>query len=70
MSSLSLVPLAVSMVRALLAPRAERGSVTVEQVVVTAGVVVMALLAVAGITKLVLGKIDDMDLNDPPPAPQ
>ncbi|MGH9153800.1 MAG: hypothetical protein ACRD03_15690 [Acidimicrobiales bacterium] len=46
----------------------ERGSVTTEQAIVTAGVVVLALTAVAIVTALVLRKINTIDLDSTPPT--
>lgn len=46
----------------------QRGSVTTEQAIVTAGVVVLALTAVAIVTALVLHKINTIDLDSTPPT--
>ncbi len=46
----------------------ERGSVTTEQAIVTAGEVVLALTAVGIVTALVLRKINTIDLDAPPPT--
>lgn len=45
----------------------QRGSVTTEQAIVTAGVVVLALTAVGIVTALVLRKINTIDLDSTPP---
>jgi len=46
----------------------QRGSVTTEQAIVTAGVVVLALTAVGIVTALVLRKINTIDLDSTPPT--
>ena len=46
----------------------QRGSVTTEQAIVTAGVVVLALTAVGIVTALVLRKINSIDLDSTPPT--
>lgn len=46
----------------------QRGSVTTEQAIVTAGVVVLALTAVGIVTALVLRKINTIDLDATPPT--
>lgn len=46
----------------------QRGSVTTEQAIVTAGVVLLALTAVGIVTALVLRKINTIDLDSTPPT--
>ncbi len=46
----------------------QRGSVTTEQAIVTAGVVVLALTCVAIVTALVLRKLNNIDLDSTPPT--
>lgn len=46
----------------------QRGSVTTEQAIVTAGMVVLALTAVGIVTALVLRKINTIDLDSTPPT--
>lgn len=46
----------------------QRGSVTTEQAIVTAGVVVLALTAVGIVTALVLRKVNTIDLDSTPPT--
>lgn len=46
----------------------ERGSVTTEQAIVTAGIVVLALASVAILTSLVLRKVNAIDLDTTPPT--
>lgn len=45
----------------------QRGSVTTEQAIVTAGVVVLALASVAIVSALVLRKVNSIDLDSTPP---
>ncbi len=51
----------------LQAARQERGSVTTEQAIITAAVVVLALGAVAVVSALVMNKVNSIDLNNTPP---
>ena len=46
----------------------QRGSVTTEQAIVTAGVVVLALTTVAIVTAMVLRKVNNIDLDSTPPT--
>lgn len=49
------------------ARRDEQGSVTTEQAIVTAGIVILALAAVAILSAVVLAKVRGIDLDSAPP---
>ncbi len=63
----TLLPMILDHLRARLGPDREGGSVTTEQAVITAGMVVLALTAVGVITALVLSQVNAIDLNGTTP---
>ncbi|MGH9154420.1 MAG: hypothetical protein ACRD1K_00865 [Acidimicrobiales bacterium] len=66
LTALALPAVLVARLRAF---RDQRGSVTTEQAIITAAVVVLALGAVAIISSLVMAKVNSIDLNNTPPPP-